>query len=73
MASANGGNGVAALVAEGKSNKEIANDLMLSEKTIKNHLRNIYYKMGVNDRTNAAIKGIKDGVIELDPDHSLDI
>ncbi len=57
-------------LASGKTNKEIANDLDLSEKTIKNHLRAIFAKMEVDDRTKAAIKGIKDGVINLD-DQSL--
>lgn len=53
-------------LVSGKTNKEIANDLGLSEKTIKNHLRTIFAKMHVDDRTKAAIKGIKDGLIELD-------
>ncbi len=53
-------------VATGKTNKEIAVDLMLSDKTIKNHIRKIFYKMKVDDRTKAAIQGIKDGIIDLD-------
>ncbi len=53
-------------VATGKTNKEIAGDLTLSEKTIKNHVRNIFHKMQVYDRTEAAIKGIKEGIIHLD-------
>jgi len=52
-------------VATGKTNKEIAVDLGLSDKTIKNHVRKIFYKMKVDDRTKAAIQGIKDGIIEL--------
>jgi two-component system NarL family response regulator len=55
------------LVAEGKTNKEIANDLNLSEKTIKNHVRNIFHKLHVYDRTQAAIHAIRKGLIELDP------
>lgn len=54
-------------VATGKTNKEIAGDLTLSEKTVKNHVRNIFHKMEVFDRTEAAIKGIKEGIIQLDP------
>ncbi len=54
------------LVARGETNKEIANDLGLSEKTIKNHLRNIFTKMSVDDRTKAAIQGIQDGLIDLE-------
>src|SRR3972149_6998092 len=55
------------LVAEGKTNKEIANDLDLSEKTVKNHVRNIFHKLHVYDRTQAAIHAIRKGIIELDP------
>ncbi len=55
------------LVAQGKANKEIANDLELSEKTVKNHLRNIFTKMDVDDRTKAAIQGIQEGLIDLEP------
>ena len=55
------------LVADGKTNKEIANDLDLSEKTVKNHVRNIFHKLQVYDRTQAAILGIRKGLIELDP------
>ncbi len=51
-------------LAEGGSNKEIASDLKLSEKTVKNHLRSIFSKMKVNDRTKAAIKAIQESLIE---------
>ncbi len=55
------------LVAEGKTNKEIANDLDLSEKTVKNHVRNIFHKLHVYDRTQAAILAIRKGLIDLEP------
>jgi two-component system NarL family response regulator len=55
------------LVADGKTNKEIANSLDLSEKTVKNHVRNIFHKLHVYDRTQAAILGIRKGLIELEP------
>jgi len=55
------------LVADGKTNKEIANVLDLSEKTVKNHVRNIFHKLHVYDRTQAAILAIRKGIIELDP------
>lgn len=55
------------LVAEGKTNKEIANDLDISEKTVKNHVRNIFHKLHVYDRTQAAIHAIRKGIIELEP------
>ena len=55
------------LVADGKTNKEIANVLDLSEKTVKNHVRNIFHKLQVYDRTQAAILAIRKGLIELEP------
>jgi DNA-binding NarL/FixJ family response regulator len=55
------------LVADGKTNKEIANALDLSEKTVKNHVRNIFHKLQVYDRTQAAILAIRKGLIELEP------
>ncbi len=58
--------GVLQEVARGKSNKEIASELKLSEKTIKNHLRSIFSKMEVSDRTKAAMLGIQGGFIDLD-------
>ena len=45
----------------------IANNLDLSEKTVKNHVRNIFHKLQVYDRTQAAILAIRKGLIELDP------
>ena len=54
------------LAAEGKTNKEIANVLNLSEKTIKNHVRNIFHKLQVYDRTQAAMHGLRKGLIQLD-------
>ncbi|TKB79706.1 MAG: response regulator transcription factor [Nitrospira sp.] len=55
------------LVADGKTNKEIGNALDLSEKTVKNHVRNIFHKLQVYDRTQAAILAIRKGLIELNP------
>ena len=55
-------------VADGKTNKEIANLLNISEKTVKNHVRNIFHKLDVDDRTQAAIYAIKKGLIPLGPD-----
>ena len=43
------------LISKGYSNKEIAKDLFLSEKTVKNHVSNIFKKINVTDRTKAAI------------------
>jgi len=47
------------LVASGKTNKEIAKRLFVSEKTVKNHLNHIYRKMGVKNRAQAVVEGVK--------------
>jgi two-component system NarL family response regulator len=57
--------GVLELVAKGMSNKEIAAALFLSEDTIKTHLRHIYAKLGVGDRTEAALLAVQRGIITL--------
>lgn len=49
-------------IAEGMSNKEIAGKLFISEKTVKNHISNIFRKLDINDRTQAAIYAIKHGL-----------
>lgn len=54
------------MIAEGKTNKEVANFFNLSEKTVKNHVRKIFQKLQVKDRTQAAIHGIRTGLIEID-------
>lgn len=48
--------GVLALIAEGRSNAQIGAALNLSENTVKFHLRNLYSKLGVTNRTEAAAK-----------------
>ncbi|MFC1593031.1 response regulator transcription factor, partial [Candidatus Omnitrophota bacterium] len=54
------------LAAKGMSNKDIANALFLSVRTVKAHLSNIFNKMGVGCRTDAIIKGLREGCITLD-------
>lgn len=54
------------LAARGMSNKDIAHTLFLSERTVKAHLTNIFNKMGVGCRTDAIIKGLREGFITLD-------
>jgi DNA-binding NarL/FixJ family response regulator len=53
------------LIAEGNSNKEIAARLSVTEDSVKGHVRNILSKLGANDRTHAAMIGVKRGIIEL--------
>jgi len=53
------------LIAEGNSNKEIAAQLSVTEDSVKGHVRNILSKLGANDRTHAAMIGVKRGIIEL--------
>jgi DNA-binding NarL/FixJ family response regulator len=50
-------------VAAGMNNREIANKLAYSEKTVKNYLSNIFSKLGIRDRTQAAIYGLRQGLI----------
>lgn len=54
------------LAARGMSNKEIADALFLSLRTVKAHLTNIFNKMGCGSRTDAIIKGLRQGYIALD-------
>jgi two-component system NarL family response regulator len=51
-------------VATGKRNREIAETLFISEKTVKNHISNILMKLQVNDRTEAAMLAARGGLVE---------
>src|SRR5215510_7545989 len=53
------------LIAEGKANKQIADRLSISEETVKSRVKNILSKLGADDRTHAAMIGLKRGIIEL--------
>jgi DNA-binding NarL/FixJ family response regulator len=53
------------LIAEGNANKEIAAQLSVSEETVKGQVRNILSKLDANDRTHAAMIGVKRGIIEF--------
>jgi DNA-binding NarL/FixJ family response regulator len=53
------------LIAEGNANKAIAAQLLVSEETVKGQVRNILSKLGANDRTHAAMIGLKRGIIEF--------
>jgi two-component system NarL family response regulator len=54
------------LMADGRSNKEIANDLGISERTVKTHLGHLFDKLGVTSRTEAAKVAARRGLIRLD-------
>lgn len=52
-------------VAKGMLNKEIAINLNISERTVKNHISNIFKKIDVSDRTQAAVYAIKNNIVDL--------
>jgi RNA polymerase sigma factor (sigma-70 family) len=54
------------LVGKGRSNKEIASQLSITEGTVKIHLTNILAKLGVSDRTQAVLVAAKRGIIHID-------
>lgn len=56
---------VLAQIANGMFNKEIATSLNISERTVKNHISNIFKKIDVSDRTQAAVFAIKNDIIKL--------
>ena len=53
------------LLAEGLFNKEVAYTLNISEKTVKNHVSNIFKKINVSDRTQAAVYAIKHNIVDI--------
>lgn len=54
------------LIGKGMSNAEIARELYLSEKTVKNHLTNIFRKIDVTDRTQAVLFAIKHKIVNVE-------
>jgi DNA-binding NarL/FixJ family response regulator len=52
------------LVASGLANKQIAYRLRVSEKTVRNHISNMYRKLGISDRTQAVLYAVRTGLIE---------
>ena len=53
------------LIAAGNANKEIAAQLGVTEETVKGRVKSILSKLGANDRTEAAVSGLKRGIIDL--------
>ncbi len=53
------------LVVAGRSNKEIASELFISEATVKTHINNLLSKLGVSDRTQAATTALQRGIVHL--------
>ena len=54
---------VAELIARGRSNKLIALELGIAEKTVKTHVGNILGKLGLSDRTQAALYAVREGLV----------
>ena len=52
------------LMADGKSNKQIARELAISEETVKRHIRNILPKLNASDRTQAVAEAIRQGLVK---------
>ncbi|MER5323957.1 response regulator transcription factor [Streptosporangium roseum] len=53
---------VLTLIASGRSNREIARELAVAEKTVKTHVSNVLMKLGVQDRTQAALYAVRNGL-----------
>ncbi len=53
------------LIANGMSNKEIARELVLNERTVKGHVSNILSKLGLADRTQAALYAVREGIVPI--------
>ena len=58
-------------VVLGRSNKEIGQELSISEDTAKKHVQTIMLKMGVSDRTQAAVKAVRAGLVDQQPEKAL--
>lgn len=52
-------------IAEGKSNLDIGNEFNISERTVKNHITGLFKKIGVKDRTQAAVFAIRNNLINI--------
>ena len=61
---------VLALLVKGSSNKDMADTLFISEKTVKNHLTSIFRKLNVKDRTQAAVYALKNDIVAYEEDQA---
>ena len=55
------------LIAAGNANKQIADQLSITEETVKGRVKNILSKLGANDRAHAVTIALQRGIIELEP------
>jgi DNA-binding NarL/FixJ family response regulator len=53
-------------LAKGRNNREIAASLFISEDTAKTHLKNVFAKLGVEDRTGAVLAAVRHGIVHLE-------
>ncbi len=53
------------VLATGMANKQIARQLGISDKTVRNHLSNLYNKLGIYDRVQAALFAVREGLVKL--------
>jgi DNA-binding NarL/FixJ family response regulator len=53
-------------LVKGCNKKEISSQLFISEETVKTHLRNLFAKLGVHDRTGAVIAAVRHGIVHLE-------
>ncbi|MHA6623494.1 response regulator [Pseudonocardia sp. DLS-67] len=58
---------VLVLVAEGRSNQEIADELAISERTVRTHVSGMLRKLGLSSRTQAAVVAVREGMLPADP------
>jgi DNA-binding NarL/FixJ family response regulator len=53
------------MLASGMANKQIAYKLTISDKTVRNHVSNMYEKLHINDRSQAVLYAVRKGLVEV--------
>ena len=61
---------VLALLTEGKSNPEIAQELCIERRTVRNHVSEIFGRLGVDNRVQAAVFALRTGIVEMQEDRA---